>query len=91
MRYITIKFREYFDKPIHLFGGLGIIIGLIGIIMSLYLSYEKFVGGLEIGNRPLLLLSVLIIFTGLMLFVFGLLADILVRIYYKNQDSYSIK
>lgn len=88
---LLIKFwMSYSTKPIHLFGGLGIITGLSGFILGSYLTYIKLIYGELIGNRPLLLLSALLIITGLILFIFGLLADIIMRIYYREEENYSI-
>lgn len=89
---LIVKFWMSFStKPIHLFGGLGILCGSTGFALGLYLTYIKYILGEGIANRPLLLLSALLILSGLILIVFGTLADILIRIYYKDRDSYSIQ
>ncbi len=88
---ILLKFwMKYSTKPIHLFGGLGILSGISGFLIGIYLTYIKLINGEAIANRPLLVLSALLIVSGLILLVFGLLADILVKIYYKDKESYSI-
>ena len=88
---ILLKFwMNYSTRPIHLFGGLGLFSGLFGVLIGLYLTFIKITYGVSIGNRPLLILSALLILVGLILFVFGVLADILIKIYYKDQESYSI-
>lgn len=89
---ILLKFwTSYSTRPIHLFGGLGILSGLIGGLIGIYLTIMKVVYKEAIANRPLLLLSALLILVGLILLVFGVLADILIKIYYKDQQSYSIE
>ena len=88
---LIVKFWMSFStKPIHLFGGLGVISGVLGFCIASYLTYIKLFMGVPIANRPLLLLGALLIISGLILIVFGTLADILVKIYYKDNESYSI-
>jgi glycosyltransferase involved in cell wall biosynthesis len=95
---ITIQFlRRYSARPMHLFGGLGIFSGSLGILAALYLVGIKiwagYQGGLEgfrnerIGDRPLLMLSVLLIILGVQFLVMGLLAELVVRTYYESQDK----
>ena len=85
---LTIKFWvQYSNKPMHLFGGLGIVSFLLGIITGLYLVYGKLVLGLTLSNRPLLLLAILLIVLGVQLFALGLLADILVKMYFERQKD----
>jgi len=52
---IVVRFwMQYSTRPIHLFGGMGVTMGLLGILVGIYLSVLKFVYGLSIANRPLL-------------------------------------
>tara|TARA_Y100000310_G_C20620602_1_gene783071 strand:+ start:327 stop:1262 length:936 start_codon:yes stop_codon:yes gene_type:complete len=88
---ILLKFwMSYSTRPIHLFGGLGVLSGIAGILIGAYLTFIKIIYKEAIANRPLLILSALLILVGLILLVFGFLADILIKIYYKDQESYSI-
>jgi len=68
---------RYGNRPLHLFGGIGICFFLIGLVIGIYLVIEKLAGN-AIGERPLLLLSVLLIVVGIQLFTFGLLAQMVV-------------
>jgi glycosyltransferase involved in cell wall biosynthesis len=91
---LILKFwMDYSTRPIHFFGGLGILFSLIGFILGIYLLIDKFIFNQLIGNRPLLLFSVLLIILGFLLLIFGFLADIMVKIYYnqKNEEPYSIE
>ena len=60
---------------------------------GLNLTYEKVVLGQNIGNRPLLLLSILLMILGVQFITMGLLAEIIMRTYYESQhkDPYIIK
>jgi len=90
---IVVKFLlSYSTRPIQLFGALGILSFLIGFIIGLYLTIEKFLFGASLANRPLLLLSVLLIFIGIQFITMGLLGEIVSRIYYEmgNRKVYFI-
>jgi len=63
------------------------LMGFAGFLISLYLSYEKIVYGVDIGNRPLLLLGVLLMILGVQAVVMGLLGEMLARIYHESQDK----
>lgn len=89
---LMVFFQKYFRRPIHLFGPVGIISFLIGMFISLYLLYLKIMGE-RIGGRPLLLLGVVLIITGVQFVVFGLLSELMMRTYYESQNkkTYSIR
>jgi glycosyltransferase involved in cell wall biosynthesis len=75
---MTIKFiMSYENRPSHLFGGLGSLSLLTGLVISFYLTVI-WVAGEPIGSRPLLIAGVLFILVGIQLIVFGLLAELTV-------------
>ncbi len=85
---ITVKFLQSFStRPIHAFGPIGLILGAVGFLISLYLSFEKLVLGYDIGGRPLLLLAVLLLILGVQLVFMGLLGEMLARVYHESQDK----
>lgn len=91
---ITVKFLQSFStKPMQFFGPMGIIFGIIGFGISLYLSIEKLFSGINIGGRPLLLLGALLIIVGVQFVGMGLLGEMLVRVYHESQKKpiYAIK
>ncbi len=84
--------QKYSSRPIHLFGGLGLLMTFLGIVLGGYLVFIKFLYNVAISNRPLLLLAVLFILLGIQFIVFGLIADILIKMYYSgNKKNYSIE
>ncbi|MDJ0687021.1 MAG: glycosyltransferase family 2 protein [Xenococcaceae cyanobacterium MO_188.B32] len=86
MDLLTVFFmKKFLTKPMHVFGFWGLISLISGILMGLYLTVVKLVMGQNIGDRPLLILSVLLILTGIELFSFGLLAELLMRTYHESQ------
>lgn len=78
--------RKYLQKPIYLFGNIGIFLFSSGMLMGLYLLIVKFLGN-DIGNRPLLTLSVLFVLVGIQLFTIGIVIDLQMRTYYESQDK----
>jgi glycosyltransferase involved in cell wall biosynthesis len=85
---ITIKFLQGFStRPIQAFGPAGLLSGALGFLMALYLTYEKLVVGKDIGGRPLLLLSILLIILGGQLIGMGLLGEMLARTYHESQSK----
>lgn len=85
---ITVKFLlSYSTKPIQIFGLMGVLSSVAGVGLGIYLSLLKLVAGQDIGSRPLLLLSVLLVILGVQLIVLGLLGELLVRIYHESQGK----
>ncbi len=78
--------RKYLQKPIYLFGNIGILFFVFGILINIYLLILKILGN-DIGNRPLLILGMLLILVGIQLFTIGIVADLLMRTYYESQDK----
>jgi len=77
----------YSTRPIHVFGTLGLGSMALGILVGLYLTTLKIFWGASIGNRPLLLLAVLLVVIGVQLVTMGLLAEMITRTYYESQNK----
>jgi glycosyltransferase involved in cell wall biosynthesis len=76
---LTISFiGRYRHRPMHLFGGLGLITTAAGLIISAYMAVLRLTGH-GIGGRPLLLLGVLLIVVGIQLFTIGLVSEMIQR------------
>jgi glycosyltransferase involved in cell wall biosynthesis len=85
---LTVKFLiSYSTRPLHIFGLLGGAMGSLGAAVCVGLAWSKFVWHEGIGNRPLLLFGILLIFTGVQLVTLGLLAEMLSRTYHESQDK----
>jgi len=75
---LTVIFlTQYRQRPMHLFGLPGLLFLTLGVLIGLYLTFEKFALGEPIGTRPLLLLSVLLVVIGTQFFGLGLLGEYL--------------
>ena len=91
---ISIWFwRKYSSRPLHLFGGSGVVFSLIGFVILVWMAIEKIFFGASLAERIWPLMGVFFIMIGLILFIFGLLADIIIKNHYKLQGrmNYSIK
>lgn len=85
---LTVSFfLSYATRPSHIFGGIGIFMGTVGTLVGLYLVYVKLVLGQNIGDRPLLLLAVLLVIVGVQMLSIGLVAEIVTRSYYEPQGK----
>lgn len=82
---LAVVFMDrYGNRPLHLFGGLGIACAALGVVFGIYLTIER-IAGHSIGDRPLLLLAVLLVVVGIQFFTFGLLAQMIVAM--RNEDG----
>jgi glycosyltransferase involved in cell wall biosynthesis len=85
---LTVKFLiSYSTRPLQMFGGVGIAMSTIGTLVCAWLAYLRLFGNESIGNRPLLLLGILMILGGVQLVTTGLLAEMLSRTYHESQDK----
>jgi len=83
---LWIKFLlRFLHRPIHAFGGIGLGLGLMGILILVWLTFEKLVLGQSIGGRPLLMLGGLLVLIGAQLVATGVLGEMLTRIYHEPQ------
>jgi glycosyltransferase involved in cell wall biosynthesis len=74
---LTIVFMgRYRYRPLHMFGGVGLTLGLAGAAILSYLTIVK-IGGAGIGERPLLLLGVLLVVVGIQFLSLGLIGEML--------------
>ncbi len=84
---ITISFvGRYRHRPMHFFGGFGLLLFLAGVAISIYLTIVKILGE-AIGGRPLLILGVLLIVVGIQLFTIGLVSELIQRGRMRSEDD----
>ena len=85
---VTVKFLlSYSTRPLQVFGPLGLMLGLAGGLVTGYLGYIRLFRGQAIGDRPLLLLGILMVFSGIQLVTLGLLAELQARTYHESQGK----
>jgi len=86
MDLLTVWFMNRFlTRPMYVFGFGGILAIIGSFITSFYLLIIKLLGN-DIGDRPLLLLALLLAVTGVQLFGFGLLGELQIRTYHESQN-----
>ena len=84
---MTVKFMDsYLGKPIYLFGGGGVGMGLLGAAFMADTLYKKFYLGIFVKDQPLFQVAIFCLLIGFQMVLIGLLAEILVRIYYDLKD-----
>jgi glycosyltransferase involved in cell wall biosynthesis len=91
---ITVKFLSgYSTRPIQVFGAIGFVLGALGSLWTAWLVFEKVVLGHNLGDRPALLLAVLLVVVGVQFVSIGLLGEMLARTYHESQgkQTYVIK
>src|SRR5256712_8746001 len=91
---LTVKFlMSYSTRPLQIFGLVGLAMLLPGLAITGWLAFVRLMGvvGLlppqAIGNRPLLLFGILLVFTGVQLLTLGLLAELQSRTYHESQNK----
>ncbi len=89
---LMLFFKKYLQKPMHLFGTIGIIILFAGIVINIYLVVLKILGQ-DIWGKPLLLLGIMLTLGGIQIITIGILAELMMRTYYESQQKkpYKIK
>jgi glycosyltransferase involved in cell wall biosynthesis len=91
---ISIWFwRKYASRPLHFFGGGGIVLVMIGILILIWMLFEKIFFDASLSERIWPLMGVFSIILGVQFFIFGILADIMMKNYYKVHDrmNYVVK
>src|SRR5262245_54349859 len=85
---LTVKFLlSYSTRPLQIFGLVGLAMATPGVLIMAYLTFLKFGMQEPIANRPLLMLGILLVFTGVQLLTLGLLAEMQARTYHESQDK----
>lgn len=88
----VVFFRKYIQRPMHLFGTVGFIMFIIGLIINLYLLTLKILGH-DIWGKPLLILGLILLLGGIQLVTLGFLAEISIRIYFEagRKKTYQVR
>lgn len=85
--------RKYSHRPVHLFGGSGFLLFVLGSCILLWMFIEKVFFGESLSDRIWPMIGVFFLLAGIQLFIFGLMTDMLMRSYYRSHGTmnYSIK
>ena len=91
---ITVKFLlSYSQRPIQVFGLLGLFSATAGFIITVYLIIMRIFFSQALSERPLFILSIFMVFIGIQLITMGLLAEVLMRVHQEigNKTTYAIR
>lgn len=83
---LMVFFKKYMSKPMHLFGGLGVLLFLLGSAINTYFLALKIMGQ-DIWGKPMLLLGIVLLLAGIQLITIGLMSELLMRTYYESQQK----
>jgi glycosyltransferase involved in cell wall biosynthesis len=78
---------KYQSRPLHLFGFVWLWSACLGVLSFLFSLYQKLWFGMSINRSGYFLVGVFLIQTGIMIFVFGIVIDILLRTYYQSSQE----
>ena len=81
---LMLFLKKYLQRPMHLFGQLGLAIFAVGALINLYLLVLK-IAGQDIWGKPILILGALLVLTGVQLVTVGIIVEVLMRTYYESQ------
>jgi len=85
---ITVKFLGTFStKPLHIFGGIGLLSLLASFIFGSGVSYQKLFSGIDVSGNPLFMLSVIFLVMSVQFLLMGLLAEMMARTYHESQNK----
>lgn len=83
----------YMTKPIHFFGGVGFVSLFLGVVTGVTAVVLKMADLKDFIETPLPILSALLIIVGVQFIGMGIIAEMLMRVYYEGQNKkiYTIK
>ena len=85
---ITIKFLGTFsNRPIHIFGGLGLMSMILSFLTAFYMVYLKLTKGIDMDRSPLPILAAMLMMMAVQFMLMGLLAEMQCRIYHESQNK----
>ncbi len=85
--------HKWASRPLHLFGAMGIGLSLLSVLAGFAAMYKKIFLGQDLSNSALTMLSMFGFFIGIILFVFGLISDMLSKIYFgaTHDSAYDVR
>lgn len=83
---LLLFFRKYMNRPMHLFGLIGLLLFAGGTAIELYLFVIKIMGA-DIWGKPVMILGVILLVLGIQFITIGILAEMLMRTYYESQNK----
>ncbi len=84
----TVKFlSSYADKPIYLFGGTGMVLSGLSLLVLLFLAVRRIFWGISVMASPMFIMAIVVLILGFQSVLLGLIAELLVRTYHESQGK----
>lgn len=83
---LMLFFKKYMQKPMHLFGNIGVLLFALGAIINIYLGVLKLLGQ-DIWGKPLLILGLMLVIGGIQFITIGIVVEIQMRTYFESQQK----
>lgn len=83
---LMLFFKKYMQRPMHLFGNIGVMAFLVGVLINAYFGILKILGQ-DIWGRPLLILGFLLVIAGIQFITIGIVVELQMRTYYESQQK----
>ena len=83
---LMLFFKKYMQKPMHLFGNVGVFLFISGLLINLYLLIVKLMG-YDIWGRPILILGMMLLLGGIQFITIGIVVEIQMRTYFESQQK----
>ena len=84
---LMLFFKKYMQKPMHLFGNLGLFLFALGALINIYLVILKLGMGYDIWGKPLMILGLMLVIGGMQLITIGIVVEIQMRTYFESQKK----
>jgi len=76
--------QKYYQRPLHIFGELGLFSGFVGGIIELWMLYGRIFNKMDLSNNAWFILGFFFMLMGIMFFSFGIIIDLLIKIQLNN-------
>ena len=84
----TVKFlSSYSAKPIYLFGGTGLVLSGISLLVLLFLAIRRIFWGISVMASPMFVMAIVVLVLGFQSILMGLIAELLARTYHESQGK----
>ena len=84
----TVKFlSSWADKPIYLFGGTGMALSGVSLLVLLFLAVRRIFWGVSVMASPLFMMAIMVLILGFQSILMGLIAELLARTYHESQGK----
>lgn len=83
----VLFFMRYKARPGHFFGSIGLATGALSALILVYLGFDKFILGNDIGTRPMLIVGVMLFLSSVQLITTGILAEMMARTYFRDDGT----